>query len=278
MHELSVLLCAVISVQETPAVPRKILLMGLPGAGKTTLARALAPRLNAVVFNADEVRANVNKDLGFSMPDRIEHARRMGWLADQVVKTGGFAIADFICPTPDTRAAFCLDGDAIVVWLNRIKSGRFDDTNRLFVPPERVDVIVGPEGTPEYWADQIALRVRPIFNPNRPTALFVGRYQPFHDGHRALIVEGLQRVGQVCIAVRDTGGTDINNPLGFEDVRARIEHSLREYEGRFSVLSIPNVTHVFYGRDVGYVIEKIELDAALQSVSATEIRRRLRSA
>src|SRR5690348_15014329 len=116
---------------------RKILLMGLPGAGKTTLAHALAPRLNAVVFNADEVRANVNKDLGFSEVDRIEQARRMGWLCDQVTKTGGFAVADFICPTPQARRAYLSGGDAFVVWLNRIQSGRFEDTNRMFVPPEK---------------------------------------------------------------------------------------------------------------------------------------------
>lgn len=255
---------------------RKILIMGLPGAGKTTLARVLAPRLNAVLFNADEVRTHINKDLGFSEPDRIEQARRMGWLADQVVKAGGFAIADFICPTPVTRSAFEEAGEAFVVWLNRIKSSRFEDTNQMFVPPERADVVVEPEGTPEYWADQIAQRVRPIFDPKAPTALFVGRYQPFHEGHRALVIEGLNRVGQVCVAVRDTGGIDANNPLGFEDVRARIEHSLREYEGRFCVVPVPNVTHVFYGRDVGYVIEKIELDMALQAVSATNMRRRLR--
>ena len=59
---------------------RKILIMGLPGAGKTTLAHALAPRLNAVHFNADEIRREINSDLGFSEPDRVEHARRMGWL------------------------------------------------------------------------------------------------------------------------------------------------------------------------------------------------------
>jgi adenylylsulfate kinase len=131
------------------------------------------------------------------------------------------------------------------------------------------------DGAPEYWADQIVRRVRPIFDPKPPTALFIGRYQPFHDGHRTLIVEGLNRVGQVCIAVRDTGGTDASNPLGFEDVRARIEHALRESEGRFSVVSIPNITHVFYGRDVGYVVEKIELDTMLQAISATEMRKHL---
>ena len=67
---------------------RKILIMGLPGAGKTTLAKVLAPRLNAVHFNADDVRREINKDLGFAPADRIEQARRMGWLCDQVVKTG----------------------------------------------------------------------------------------------------------------------------------------------------------------------------------------------
>ena len=85
---------------------RKILIMGLPGAGKTTLARTLAPLLNGVIFNADEVRAQINRDLGFSPEDRVEHARRMGWMCDRVVEAGGIAIADFICPTPQTRAAF----------------------------------------------------------------------------------------------------------------------------------------------------------------------------
>ena len=136
---------------------RKILVMGLPGAGKTTLARLLAPRLAAVLFNADEVRANINCELGFSHRDRIEHARRMGWLCDRVVEAGGMAIADFVCPTPETRAAF---GEAFVVFVDRIEKGRFEDTNRLFTLPERFDVRVEPEGTPDYWAEVIIARQR----------------------------------------------------------------------------------------------------------------------
>jgi adenylylsulfate kinase len=150
---------------------RKILIMGLPGAGKTTLASALAPRLAAVRFNADEVRHHVNRDLGFAEADRVEHARRMGWLCDQVVKAGGFAVADFICPTPAARAAFLEGGDAFIVWCDRIKTCRFEDTNQLFVPPERYDVRVGPEGAPEYWADEVARRIRPAFDSAKSTMI-----------------------------------------------------------------------------------------------------------
>jgi len=253
-------------------VERKILVMGLPGAGKTTLARVLARRLGAVHYDADEVRANINKDLGFSPEDRIEQARRMGWLCDRVVEANGIAIADFVCPLPETRAAF---GPAFTIWVDRIEKGRFDDTNRLFQPPREFDVRVEAEGTPEYWAEHIAGKLVPTFDPKKPTALFVGRYQPFHEGHRRLILEGLRRVGQVCIAVRDCQGTSEKDPFGFEYVKARIESALRDFAGRFTIVALPNVTAIFYGRDVGYQVERIEVDEALAAVSATELRRRM---
>ncbi len=129
--------------------------MGLPGSGKTTLAKALAPKLNAVVFNADEVRANINKDLGFALEDRLEQAKRMGWLCDQIVKVGSFVVADFICPTREARAAFCAGGDAFIIWVNRIKESRFLDTNRIFVAPEKFDFEVGAQGEAENWAQEI---------------------------------------------------------------------------------------------------------------------------
>jgi cytidyltransferase-like protein len=255
---------------QTEMLTRKILIMGLPGAGKTTLATSLAPLLNAVVFNADAVRANISCDLGFSHADRIEHARRMGWLCDRVVEAGGTVIADFICPTEETRAAF---GAAFTIWLDRISSGRFEDTNRLFVPPNRFDLRVGAEGTPQYWAEQALARLRPSFDPQKPTALFVGRYQPFHLGHQRLIEEGLRRVGQVCVAVRDTHGIDEKNPLPFFAVKQRIEAALSAHAGRFVVVPVPNITNVFYGRDVGYTVERIVLDETTESISGTQVRR-----
>jgi cytidyltransferase-like protein len=249
---------------------RKILIMGLPGAGKTTLATALAPLLNAVVFNADAVRANLSRDLGFSLDDRVEHARRMGWMCDRVIEAGGTVIADFICPTPETREAF---GGAFVIWVDRIEAGRFEDTNRMFVGPDHIDLHVTADGAPQFWAEQALALLRPAFDPQKPTALFIGRYQPFHPGHQRLIEEGLRRVGQVCIAVRDTHGIDEKNPLPFFAVKQRIEAALSAHAGRFVVIALPNITNVFYGRDVGYSVERIMLDEATEEISATKLRR-----
>lgn len=256
----------------TPAAAKKILIMGLPGAGKTTLANILVPRLNAVHFNADAIRANVNKDLGFAHEDRIEQARRMGWLCERVVEAGTYAIADFVCPTKQTRAAF---GEAFVVWVDRIKKSRFPDTDALFEEPDYWDIRVTSDGTAAYWAEQICEKMLPTFNPRAPTALFIGRYQPFHDGHKKLIEEGLSRVGQVCIAVRDTFGTDAKNPLPFYAVKSRIQSALWQYRGRILVIQVPNITNVFYGRDVGYSIERLVLDQETERISATKIREAL---
>lgn len=136
----------------------KILVMGLPSSGKTTLASALARELSCVHFNADEVRKEINKDLGFSVADRIEQARRMGVLCDIASRYGAHVIADFVCPTPETRKAF---GAHFIVWVDRIKEGPFEDTNKLFVPPEKCDVRVDGKFGMQYYAEEIANMIAP---------------------------------------------------------------------------------------------------------------------
>ena len=114
-----------------------IQIIGLPGSGKTTLAKELSNRINAIHLNADEIRADLNSDLGFTPKDRIEQARRMGALSRLLVGQGYTIVVDFICPTAETREAF---GKAdVIVWMKRVIAGRFEDTNKLWENPVYFD-------------------------------------------------------------------------------------------------------------------------------------------
>ena len=127
-----------------------ILIMGLPGAGKTTLAEELAPKLNAKRLNADEVRKEAN-DWDFSEDGRKRQAKRMADFALKLKNQGNYVVADFICPTPEARSLFPAD---FVIWVDTIKEGRFDDTNQMFVKPEKYDFHVTTQDA-KVWADKI---------------------------------------------------------------------------------------------------------------------------
>jgi len=127
-----------------------ILVMGLPGAGKTTLANELAPLLKAKRVNADEVRKAAN-DWDFSEEGRKKQAKRMSKLALDIKNEGNYVIADFICPTPEARNLFPAD---FIIWVDTIKEGRFDDTNQMFVKPEKYDFHVTSQDA-KLWASKI---------------------------------------------------------------------------------------------------------------------------
>ena len=132
-----------------------ILIMGLPGAGKTTLADELAPLMNAKRLNADEIRKAAN-DWDFSEEGRKRQSKRMADNAIKLKKEGNNVIADFICPTPAARKLFPAD---YIIWVDTIKSGRFEDTNQMFVKPEKYDCHVTTQDA-KVWAPKIAKEIK----------------------------------------------------------------------------------------------------------------------
>ena len=129
--------------------------MGLPGAGKTTLANELAKLIESKRLNADEIRRAAN-DWDFSEEGRTRQAKRMADFAKKMKNEGDYVIADFICPTPEARSLFPAD---YIVWVDTIKSGRFDDTNKMFVKPEKYDCHVTTQDA-KVWAPKIAKEIK----------------------------------------------------------------------------------------------------------------------
>ena len=129
--------------------------MGLPGSGKTTLSQELAPLLNAKRLNADEVRKEAN-DWDFSKEGRKRQAKRMADFALKLKEDGNYVVADFICPTPEARALFPAD---FIIWVDTIKEGRFDDTNKMFVKPDKYDFHVTTQDA-KNWAPKILKEIK----------------------------------------------------------------------------------------------------------------------
>ena len=132
-----------------------ILIMGLPGSGKTTLASELVPLLKAKWLNADEVRKEAN-DWDFSAEGRTRQAKRMWSKAQEYKNQGNHVVADFVCPTPAARDLFPAD---FVIWVDTIKEGRFDDTNRMFVKPEKYNFHVTTQDA-KNWAPKIFKEIK----------------------------------------------------------------------------------------------------------------------
>ena len=132
-----------------------ILIMGLPGSGKTTLANELGTMLDTKRLNADEVRREAN-DWDFSEEGRKRQSKRMAEFALKLKNEGNYVIADFICPTPEARSLFPAD---YIIWVDTIKEGRFDDTNKMFVKPDKYDFHVTTQDA-KNWAPKILKEIK----------------------------------------------------------------------------------------------------------------------
>ena len=279
---------------------QRILIMGLPGAGKTFLATALKKFLetNSSIrhmpmsrtinmemtpsaysctvdwFNADDVRKRFN-DWDFSREGRIRQSIRMADFA--LSCTSDYVICDFVAPLVEMRNNFKADW---TIWIDTIAAGRFEDTNRAFVEPEVYDFRV-TEQDADKWAEFIGNHIlenrrRPVFDWKRETVQQLGRWQPWHAGHRALFERLIARTGQVVIQVRDVQGWQGSNPFAIDQVKHAIKRDLDPlYQGQYEIQIVPNIVHIGWGRGVGYTHAEETFDEAVTSISGTAIRKSL---
>ena len=261
-------------------MPQRILIMGLPGAGKTYLAQQIVDHLQAEKkrvgwLNADDVRKKYN-DWDFSEAGRIRQSLRMRELADAMGDMD-YVICDFVAPLVEMRNNFKADW---TIWVDTIDRGRFEDTNRAFVPPEQYDFRITEQHS-EKWGEFVAAHIldnrrRPVFDWQKETVEQLGRWQPWHAGHRALFDRLIQKTGQVCIMIRDCQGWQGSNPFAIDQVKNAIKRDLdMVYQGQYEILVVPNITHIGYGRGVGYTIAEEKFDESITNISGTEIRKNL---
>lgn len=279
---------------------QKILIMGLPGSGKTYFAKRLNEYLknnsalyqmplnkmanyelpptiwNASVqwFNADEIRRSYN-DWDFSKEGRIRQSIRMFEFA--MKSNSDFVICDFVAPLQEMRNNFKADW---TIWMDTINEGRYEDTNKLFVPPDIYDFRI-TEKNAEKWVSFVADHIlserrRPVFDWRKETVQMLGRWQPWHQGHRALFEKAIAKTGQVCIMIRDCQGWQESNPFDSNQIINFIKRDLDPlYQGQYTILVVPNIVNITYGRDVGYKIEQEKLDENIEKISGTSIRKAL---
>ena len=278
--------------------PQRILIMGLPGSGKTYFAEKLKKyiednsntqtmplerMINLELmplqysskvdwFNADDVRKRFN-DWDFSREGRIRQSIRMFDFA--VSCSEDFVICDFVAPLVEQRNNFKADW---TIWIDTIDAGRFEDTNQAFVPPEQYDFRI-TEQNAEKWAEFVGDHIlhnrrRPRFDWKKETVQQLGRWQPWHAGHRALFERLIARTGQVVIQVRDVQGWQGSNPFAIDQVRAAIKRDLDPvYQGQYEIQIVPNIVHIGWGRGVGYTHAEETFDEAITSISGTAIRK-----
>lgn len=258
---------------------QRILIMGLPGAGKTTLAAKLQEFLvnnhkTVTWLNADEIRKKYD-DWDFSTEGRIRQSIRMKIFSEET--TTDYVIADFVAPLVEMRNNFKANW---TMWVDTIREGRYADTNKMFVEPDTYDFRVNEQDA-EKWSNFVGQHIidncrRPVFDWKKETVQMLGRWQPWHDGHRALFERLLAKTGQVIIQIRDVQGWQDSNPFAIEEVKKFIRRDLDPlYQGQYEIQVVPNIVHIGWGRGVGYTSGEETFDESITSISATNIRKEM---
>lgn len=282
-------------------------LAGLSGSGKTTLSRNVAAELEkrglrVEVIDGDEYRKTICKGLGFSKEDRYENLRRLGAIAKVLARHGVIAIISAVNPYEEIRRELNESGHPVkTVWIDcdlrtlqerdtkglyrraALPDGHPDRLDNLtgvndpFEPPETCDLIIrtGNESIGESAEKLLGLILASIgMSSGRQRAFFIGRWQPFHNGHKWLVDQKLSHGIPVLIAVRDMQ-PDAQNPLSAIQTAEMLR---KYYAGKdVEVMIVPDIESVNFGRRVGYEVNEFKPPPEIEGISATEIREHLRA-
>ena len=262
-------------------------LFGLPCSGKTTLAEGLiGPK--TVHLDGDYLRDTLNSDLGFSKEDRTENLRRAAGVARALNDQGFDVVASFITPYRSQRELIAESLENVsFVYVNaplevceqrdvkgmyeRAREGEIEGFTGIDAPfeePERPEVEVEVRTATHSKEANIRRINAELDRKFEPSHVFIGRWQPLHDGHRTIIDSAADNGKRVVIAIRDTELSE-KNPLTAQERRELIEGVYGDHPNVETVI-LPDVDTVAIGRDVGYSVVSVPQEVA--EISGTETR------
>jgi len=255
-------------------------IFGMSNTGKTTLGKSLLQRLNGLnveLIDADDYRKTLNSDLGFSKEDRIENVRRLRELANN--SKADIVILCAVSPYVEMRSQ-----DNINVFLTSSLDTLIErDAEKQIYKNTNVAGVDSPFELPYDPYLQLNTEMQNLedcvdsiidyTNIKLKYAMFVGRWQTLHEGHKWLFNQKLELGENILICIRDVA-VDSSNPLSAEQVKTNIENEYQELirSGRVKVMVIPDISSINYGRGVGYEVVEHFPPSEIKSISGTAIR------
>lgn len=242
---------------------KTIWLTGHSTAGKSTIADALAEEIPAVVLHGDDMRDSISLGAGFSREARREHNLRVARLA-AVLSSQTTVIVAVIAPMVKVRQEIDEICRPTWIWVRRVLEPR---EGHFYEPSPEYPIV----DTDLMNVKECVKEVRQIASlnpPEIPYSLLIGRYQPLHDGHKALIQKVIDEGCKPLVALRDTPYGD-NDPYTVGERRRML---LEAFGDQVKVIVVPDIQEVVYGRKVGWGIRQVELPEEVEAISATAIR------